>query len=388
MEWPVRFHRQTGYLRLSDGVLQFLPQERESTVRVIPLRRVKQILVSAPSSRVHLLKLQLEDNTPAVFEFRVGIGHRDEAREAIARALRSRSTTETSSEERDPLYVQLVESGLVPDSVYRKYVPCRNAASPQAKLFEGGSVLAAPAQRVGLPSALLTELRPAEESGRRIKYRFDPATIHQIFVEEPTVQRAYKDTVERGLMDEKSFWKKYVEMRTASTASVNGTKPNDAHAAARAFFAKYEQSTGASDTALKDHDVELATTQTSLPVDVDLRRNEYERKEHREEHLADALALLHRFNRHGQLVMDASHFRPDEKEWLKRSALVLEELVEEHRTGDPKEGFDSDGFTAGIHVSTSDLLPLPMNVETVDRETYEATLGTLTSLESLQASAH
>lgn len=389
MEWPVRHHRQAGSLRLSDASVQFLPQEREAQVRIIPLSHVKQILVSAPSSRVHLLKLQLVDNTSAIFEFGSSLGNRDQAREAIARALRRRSTTAGQAPaEPDPLYIQLVESGLVPEAVYRKYAPYREASNQQTKLFQGGTVVETAAQRVGLPSALLTELRPTEESGRRIKYRFDPATIHQIFVEEPIVQRAYKDTVERGLLDEKSFWKKYVEMRTASAATSSGTRPHDAHAAARAFFAKYEQSAEGQDHADGQSGLPSSTAETPLPVDVDLRRNEYEQREHHEGHLADALVLLHRFNRHGQLVIDASHFHPEEREWLKRSALILEELVDEDPADDPYPDLDANRARHSVPIPTLDLLPLPMTIETVDREVYQATIQALANLDSFQTMSY
>jgi len=383
MEWPVRFHRLPGALRLTDTVLQFLPLDRDATVRIIPLSRVKQVLVSAPGSRVHLLKLQLEDATSAVFEFGGDQRSRDQAREAIARGLRRRGEVVAAAaaarpvDDHDPLYRELVESGLVSEDVYRLYAPYREAASWQARLFQGGTLVEAPAQRAGLPSALLSELRPAEESGRRVKYRFDPATIHQIFVEEPAVQRAYEDTVARGVLDEKSFWKKYVEMRTALSASANGVRPSDAHAAARAFFAKYEQHTR-DHSSRSDHENEAAgASQSALPLDVDLRRNEYASQEHREEHLADALELLHRFNRHGQLVMDASHFRPEEQEWLKRSSLILEELVESPASDSSDDNVELDGRACDATVLAAGLLPAPFQIERVAGEAYRAALCAL-----------
>lgn len=51
------------------------------------------------------------------------------------------------------------------------------------------------AQKQGMPSALLSDVRPDEETHLTVHYNLTPAIIHQIFVEKPAVEKLYKDLV-------------------------------------------------------------------------------------------------------------------------------------------------------------------------------------------------
>ena len=339
MEWPVRHQKRDGVLHVTDTAVQFLPRDERQPVRLVPLSRVQQILVSAVTSKLPLIKLTLDHGQSAVYEFGQSREARDAARDAIARALRryasaaptGASATATASAgagasdrppDADPLYETLVASGLVSEALYRQYAPYRQQA------LQGAAVpltAAAPSptdtdilQRRGVPTAMLADLQPTEESGRKVKYRFDPATIHQVFVEEPAVHRAYRDTVERGVLDEKTFWKRYVEMRIGASSGAD----------ARAFFAQYERADG--DTVEGRDVAEVNRLLAALPTEVNLAANSVVMDMRSEEHRSAALELAHRFNRHGKLVVEAYlPQRADAKATL--DAVVLDELRSDGR---------------------------------------------------------
>ncbi|GAB0491062.1 hypothetical protein MMPV_002309 [Pyropia vietnamensis] len=67
----------------------------------------------------------------------------------------------------------------------------------------------------GVPTALVS-LEPAEQMGNTVRYVLNPAKIHQIFVEQPDVHRAYLATVPPGKLTEQAFWNKYFASRVFS----------------------------------------------------------------------------------------------------------------------------------------------------------------------------
>lgn len=67
----------------------------------------------------------------------------------------------------------------------------------------------------GVPTALVS-LEPAEQMGNTVRYVLNPAKIHQIFVEQPDVHRAYLATVPPGKLAEQAFWNKYFASRVFS----------------------------------------------------------------------------------------------------------------------------------------------------------------------------
>lgn len=50
-------------------------------------------------------------------------------------------------------------------------------------------------QNVGMPSALLTDVRPSSETSNTVQYKITPTIIHQIFIENPEVEKLYKEMV-------------------------------------------------------------------------------------------------------------------------------------------------------------------------------------------------
>ncbi|KAK1864972.1 hypothetical protein I4F81_007508 [Pyropia yezoensis] len=106
----------------------------------------------------------------------------------------------------------------------------------------------------GVPTALVS-LEPAEQMGNTVRYVLNPAKIHQIFVEQPDVHRAYLATVPPGKLAEQAFWNKYFASRVfsrgaaaAAAAAVGaGSRARAAAAGATAaateadeLFAQYE----------------------------------------------------------------------------------------------------------------------------------------------------
>eukprot|EP01133_Synstelium_polycarpum_P006917 gene6917-8043_t len=67
-------------------------------------------------------------------------------------------------------------------------------------------------QNMGLPSIFLSDVRPTTESVSTVKYRLTPSIIHQIFIQNPSVERAFKDNVPLKI-SEVEFWKKYLSSK-------------------------------------------------------------------------------------------------------------------------------------------------------------------------------
>jgi hypothetical protein len=50
-------------------------------------------------------------------------------------------------------------------------------------------------QQKGIPSALLADVRPTAANSNTVQYKLTPATIHQIFIMYPNVQKLYNEMV-------------------------------------------------------------------------------------------------------------------------------------------------------------------------------------------------
>ncbi len=55
-------------------------------------------------------------------------------------------------------------------------------------------------QTKGIPSALLADVRPTAASSTTVQYKLTPATIHQIFIMYPNVQKLYNEVVPTKVM--------------------------------------------------------------------------------------------------------------------------------------------------------------------------------------------
>lgn len=125
------------------------------------------------------------------------------------------------------LFDQLVGAGVLTDAEFWR----GRQDVLRAKLVGGGGSAAAggggaPAQRLGLASALLTEGGPALDgsgpagngpSSSSATFRLTPELVHQIFAEKPYVRSAYAAAVPRAV-DERTFWKRYIKYEAARRA--------------------------------------------------------------------------------------------------------------------------------------------------------------------------
>jgi transcription initiation factor TFIIH subunit 1 len=99
-------------------------------------------------------------------------------------------------------------------------------------------------QKKGLLSSSLSDLKatadPMDFSGSGdTKLTLDAVKIHQIFLEYPSVKRAYQDNVPNR-MDENKFWGNFVASKYfhRSRGTVSGLQSGDD------FFSKYEKEEG------------------------------------------------------------------------------------------------------------------------------------------------
>uniref|UniRef100_A0A7S0ZEV1 BSD domain-containing protein n=1 Tax=Timspurckia oligopyrenoides TaxID=708627 RepID=A0A7S0ZEV1_9RHOD len=162
----------------------------------------------------------------------------------------------------------------------------------------------------GIPSALLSELKGTESGNATQIFRFTPAIIHQIFVENPAVHRAYRAMVPRKMSEER-FWKRYVERRVMQSSGGRGGEHDRTD-----LFAKFELE---AEKEAKREVLERAQDLKVLELQLD-RRDEYKSVYNSGAHADDGssvnamavagkqrdkfLPLVRRFNRHGALVLD------------------------------------------------------------------------------------
>jgi len=79
-------------------------------------------------------------------------------------------------------------------------------------------------QNIGMSSALLTDVRPSSETSNTVQYKITPAIIHQIFIENPEVEKLYKEMVP-DKMTEQDFWTKYFEALHFHRDTTSNKKP-------------------------------------------------------------------------------------------------------------------------------------------------------------------
>ncbi|KAA8492418.1 General transcription factor IIH subunit 1 [Porphyridium purpureum] len=160
----------------------------------------------------------------------------------------------------------------------------------------------------GMPTALQTTVQGTETDAGTQTFRFTPTQMHQIFVEQPEVHRAYKALVPRK-MDEQLFWKKYVQSRILQSEFATGDRSD--------MFAKFQME------AEREEGRELRQRAEALRArELQLDRRDDHKSVHNEgAHCMDDgssaaaitignrkskyMPLVRRYNRHGTLVLDS-----------------------------------------------------------------------------------
>ena len=182
-------------------------------------------------------------------------------------------------------------------------------------------------QLIGLSSAMLADVQP-ELTATSVKYTLTASVIEQIFLQYPLVKQAYQDHVPDRL-SETEFWTKYFQSRyyRATRDGIDQTANSLQETDDDLFSSYHEQDVAQRSSSSKASD--SATGESSLSKHkaviqvghrgVDLTRNEafdsYERQSYLLESTqqqdvslskqATRRQLLSKFNRHGEVVLDA-----------------------------------------------------------------------------------
>eukprot|EP01132_Coremiostelium_polycephalum_P012019 gene12019-14700_t len=173
-------------------------------------------------------------------------------------------------------------------------------------------------QQVGMPSNILADVRPSSETCNAVRYRLTPSIIHQIFIQHPSVEKAYKANVPHKI-SEQEFWKKYVQSKYFHRdRNLNVPSSDDD------LFSKYESDelndiNPLLDISAGDQD------ESGYGVLVDPNQDP--------DKLAKALPLLRKFNRHSALVLGSKDLlsSPLTQEKKKQKTEDDEQLENEQR---------------------------------------------------------
>jgi transcription initiation factor TFIIH subunit 1 len=92
----------------------------------------------------------------------------------------------------------------------------------------------------GLPSELVSDVRPSLVRPGEVHYRLTADAIRQIFSETPAVRRAYEDNVPH-LRSEQDFWKEYLQSRYVAGSRTQQVTVGDIFAEAEAHLEEEEQ---------------------------------------------------------------------------------------------------------------------------------------------------
>ncbi|EGC30894.1 hypothetical protein DICPUDRAFT_89879 [Dictyostelium purpureum] len=156
-------------------------------------------------------------------------------------------------------------------------------------------------QNTGMPSNFIADVRPSTETANTIKYKFTPTVIHQIFIQHPSVEKAYKENVPLKI-SEQAFWRKYVQSKYFHRDRTNAPPIDDD------LFSKYETDEFNKLRILKRKLIDispLVDLSSSDNADADIHSGYGVLLDQSQDpyRLEKALPLLRRFNRHSALVL-------------------------------------------------------------------------------------
>ena len=161
-------------------------------------------------------------------------------------------------------------------------------------------------QRIGMSSAMLTDLKPASETNRLV-YRLTPQVIHQIFVEYPSVLQVYEEHVPHKI-SEKEFWERYFqsnyfhrtrEQNTSSKQLLGRVTRGDYDDMFFQCENVREDTVPSINLSSVDHTVDLSLEEDmsdgfGVPLDKKMHNSVLEQ----------SIALIRRYNRHSVLVLE------------------------------------------------------------------------------------
>lgn len=310
VEFPCLLKKKEGILQIAGSRIKWAENGNEASFDV-SIESVGEILVN--SGAKPLLKLSLSSSS-VTFNF-TSPDSRDKAKSIIL-ALKKELPTSTLSTlipyrkillSRDQtlarLHKDLVIDGIISEEQFWK---SRTGLLNQLISLEN--------LKMGTLSTSLSDLRATTESSSSdLKFTLTPQVIHQIFLEYPSVKRAYIDQVPTKT-NENAFWKFYLTSKYFHKRGVGVTE------AGNNFFKNYEIENENREFDSKLFDLESSINDhPNLGNDPDITMKPGK--------FAPAVQLIKRFNRHSSSIVENTikHKRVDNSD-LYRETLELDDL--------------------------------------------------------------
>jgi len=208
-----------------------------------------------------------------------------------------RASLLANNKELGSLYEQLVQTGTITDD---EFWESRKAMLQNESLNVNN-------QPKGIPSALLADVRPTAANSNTVQYKLTPATIHQIFIMYPNVQKLYNEVVPTK-MSEKEFWTNYFQSlrmyREGRVSTISTQKADDIFMKVASEQEKDQQDPIIIKRKLKDVDptVDISADDPQLSQGYGQVVDPNQRPTKMQKHLS----LLRRFNRHAALVLGST----------------------------------------------------------------------------------
>ncbi|KAL3897981.1 MAG: hypothetical protein SGCHY_003049 [Lobulomycetales sp.] len=315
--WSCKYRKKTGLLQLFGNKLKFVPDGFDSPTLELTIDAIKSQAVNPATSDKAMLKITIAlpsgEESTCTFNFAQAAADRDELKHLLQSEI-SKSKASTPAAGPGSLATDL--SGkeirarklvLAKDrrlAALHKELVVVTQVITEREFWESRRFLLEREmwkndQKKGLPSSSLSDLKAtainSSDSSGDMKLTLTPVQIHQIFLEYPSVKRAYQDNVPVK-MDEQKFWSNFVVSkyfhRSRGTLGVSS-----ALEAGNAFFKKYEKD-DEMDGAVRNIMHDLNSTLVDHPAtgnnpDVTMQPGRQEA----------SMPLIRRYNRHAQALL-------------------------------------------------------------------------------------
>ncbi|KAI8848363.1 hypothetical protein BC829DRAFT_394293 [Chytridium lagenaria] len=381
--FAVQFRKIDGTLQLSSNAVIW-QDNKASTVVSIPFHTVKTQLVNVSSVKV-LLKItqwsqenQPETNYNFLFIGKDPMKDRERVKEVLSleisknrianggvtadvpgvstitsQDIQIRQSLLTKDKELAKLHKELVMSGIIGEEEF--WINRKHLLVTQAFNLS---------QKKGTSSASLADVKPSVSEGSDLKYTLTPEIIHSIFIQYPSVQKAYSENVP-GKVPEKDFWTKFFASKYFTRTRLPGQTLEVDDLFKRYLIEDEDDAQPIPKRQKKNVDNVLLDLSTTL-----------------EDHFSDygnmpdstmkagsirtSLPLIRRFNRHSEVVLKSSNTSRSNAQSIE-SALDLEDLsnaVEADQNvieiKDPHKYFESQSAGLNdfstVNMSTDELL--------------------------------
>eukprot|EP00026_Physarum_polycephalum_P005369 Phypoly_transcript_05401.p1 GENE.Phypoly_transcript_05401~~Phypoly_transcript_05401.p1 ORF type:complete len:584 (+),score=115.30 Phypoly_transcript_05401:70-1821(+) len=199
-----------------------------------------------------------------------------------------------SNKDLQTLYANLVKGGVVTEEEF--WEARKSMLENDSKKLDK--------QPVGMSSRMV-DVNPSSETCNAVRYKLTPQIIHQIFIQTPVVEKAYRDNVPTK-MSEQDFWVKYFQSQYFHRDRLKGAVPGEGDLLFDPYKAEVEKDKAPvlfkrKLSSISPLDDLSADSDNALPEGYGIAQDESLKPIK----LAKSLPLLRRMNRHAEVVVGA-----------------------------------------------------------------------------------